>query len=172
MNVRTSANYKLRSNNDMDVNAGGHVWTTSGGSNETKAGGSLIETAPVIHMNGPTAATAAISPEATPAEPPEHPEEARISAKGTIPLVLKTHKLPDLATPNADSTTDISLIMRRMPTPEPYPHHENLDPKKVKPKETNRDVDGRYREESESMRPEPEYWKKYTTPTDTFAKSG
>lgn len=167
VDINTDSTWKHTSSGDIDIKAGGHIFNTSGGSNETKAGGNIIETAPSgIHMNGPTAGTAPTAAIAV------LPEEARISAKGTIPLVLKTHKLPDLETPNAESTTDISLIMRRMPSPEPYPHHENLDPEKFKPKETDRDVDGRYREESESMRPEPEYWKTYTTVTDTFSKTG
>lgn len=166
VDINTDSTWKQTSAGDIDIKSGGHIFNTSAGTNETNSGQAIIETAPVIHMNGPTAGTAPTAAIAV------LPEEARTSAKGTIPLVLKTHKLPDLATPNADSTTDISLIMRRMATPEPYPHHENLDPKKVKPKETDRDVDGRYRQESESMRPEPEYWKKYTTSTDTFSKSG
>jgi hypothetical protein len=166
VDINTNSTWKQTSNGDIDIKSGGHIFNTSSGTNETRAGGNIIETAPNIHMNGPSAGTAPTAKIAV------LPEEARTSAKGTIPLVLKTHKLPDLATPNAESTEDKSLIMRRMTTPEPYPHHENLDPKKVKPKETDRDVDGRYREESESMRPEPEYWKTYTTPTDTFAKTG
>jgi hypothetical protein len=167
VDINTNSTWKQTSEGDIDIKSGGHIFNTSAGSNETKAGGNIIETAPQVHMNGPAAGTAPTAAIA------QLPEEARKSAKGTIPLPLKTHKLPEVDEHGAEGgTSDVSLIMRRMPTAEPYPHHENLDPLKVKPKETARDVDGRYKEESESMRPEPEYWKKYSTNTDTFAKVG
>jgi hypothetical protein len=170
VDIKTAGHLFQQSSGDFEVKAGGHIYNTSGGTNETSAGGNILETAPQIHMNGPGAASAA---GASTAQIAVLPEEARVSAKGSIPLALKTHKLPEVDEHGADSgTSDVSLIMRRMPTAEPYPHHENLDPLKVKSKETDRDVDGRYKEESESMRPEPEYWKKYSTSTDTFAKIG
>jgi hypothetical protein len=94
------------------------------------------------------------------------PEEARTSAKSSIPLKLKTHSLPDLSAPNEDDV-DKSVIVRRMPTAEPYPFHENLDATKVKPDLTDRDVDGRYDGESTSMRTPPGDWRKYKKPSDT-----
>jgi hypothetical protein len=154
--------HKLTVKGDQDVNVGGHVFTTSGSSNETKAGGNIIETAPQIHMNGPVAATAAKA---------VLPELARVTAKSTIPLVLKTHSLPDITDPDASPET-IKLIMRRMPTHEPYPHHENLDPERFKPKETDRDVEQRYTKNTESMKPPAEKWKKYSTSVDTYEKLG
>jgi hypothetical protein len=54
-----------------------------------------------------------------------------------------------------------------MPTAEPYPFHENLDATKVKPDLTDRDVDGRYKDESTSMRTPPGDWRKYKKPSDT-----
>jgi uncharacterized protein (DUF2345 family) len=145
--VKVGANGLLTLSGNYDTNAGGHIWETSGGSNETRAGPSIIETAGVIHMNGPAAATADKVKE------------------------LKTHALPDL--PKQDgSITESVRIMRRMPTPEPYPQHENLDPEKYKPAKTNRDVDGRNTSKSSSMKEPGSYWKKYSTSTDTFAKVG
>ena len=69
------------------------------------------------------------------------------------------------------------LIVRRAPTPEPYPHHENIDPLKYKSAETDRDKEERYdppeaKSPTETMKKEGEYWKKYSTSTDTFAKVG
>ena len=65
-------------------------------------------------------------------------------------------------------------IMRRIPTHEPWPHHENLDPEKFKPAETDRDIAGRYKDIDESvtdsMNFTPDYWKEYTTSIDTFTK--
>ena len=37
-------------------------------------------------------------------------------------------------------------IMRRIPTAEPYPQHENLDPMAYYNDKTDRDIDGRYAE--------------------------
>lgn len=126
---------------DLDINAKGHIWQTSGASNETKAGGNIVETAPNIHMNGPAAQTA------------------------PIPKVLKTHSLPDELGQEL-----VQSIMRRMPTHEPWPHHENLDPINYQADQTDRDKDGRNEENSESILSSPEYFEQYTTTFDTFAK--
>jgi hypothetical protein len=77
---------------------------------------------------------------------------------------LKTHQLP------TDTDSISNLIMRRLPTHEPYPQHENLDPLLVKASKTDRDVDGRYEGQSTSLKDAASYWKKYTTSTDTFEK--
>ena len=138
------AGYKIKVTGDNNVNVSGSIKQTSGGSNETKAGGNILETAPLIHMNGPGAATA---------------ETAE------IPKILKTHILPDLPAPNEDDV-DKTVIVRRMPTAEPYPFHENLDATKVKPDLTDRDVDGRYEGESSSMRNPPSDWRAYKKPKD------
>ena len=146
----------------LETYAKGHIWETSGLSNETRAlGGNIIETAPYIHMNGPVAQIA-------------------IEARDKKPF--KLHKLPDLAKPDI-KTQPIDLptgstILRRVPTPEPYPHHENLDPKRFKPdsppgtNSTDRDCKGRNppeRETSDYKSP-ADLWKEYTTKYDTFEK--
>jgi hypothetical protein len=79
---------------------------------------------------------------------------------------LKTHVLPT----EVDGQTVDGLIMRRMPTHEPYPQHENLDPQKYKPAATNRDVDGRTSGSSTSIKAPASQWKKYSHITDTFEK--
>jgi hypothetical protein len=71
--------------------------------------------------------------------------------------------------------------MRRIPTFEPYPYHENLDPLKVKPAELDRDLDSRYEDTdgeqtseqsdfSETMIAPADYWKEYTTVEDPFIR--
>ena len=145
VNITYDKTYLHKVGSDYDFNAGGHIYMTSGASNETNAGGGIIETAPVIHMNGPVAAIASLA---------------------ELPKILKTHSLPDLPAPNEDDV-DKSVIVRRMPTAEPYPFHENLDATKVKPDLTDRDVDGRYEGESTSMRTPPGDWRKYKKPSDT-----
>ena len=142
--VDSNSTYKVGGN--YDTNAGGHIWETSGGTNETKAGGNIIETAPNIHMNGPGAATASTAEK---------------------PKVLKTHSLPD-----EEGSELTQSIMRRIPTHEPYAHHENLDPLKYKPEKTDRDIDGRNDGNSTSIQDPAKQWKEYSTKTDTFEKIG
>lgn len=145
--IMMDGNFKTYVGGDYDTSANGHIYMTSGGSNETKAGGNIIETAPQIHMNGPGAATAAQAEEAE------------------KPLKLKVHSVPD-----QEGSELFETILRRVPIKEPWPHHENLDPEKFKPDKTDRDIDGRYDDKSGSMLFTPEFFKKYTTNTDTFAK--
>lgn len=137
-------NTKEKVKGNFNLNVDGYIYQTSGGANHTKAGGNIIESAPLIHMNGPSASTA-------------------LAAE--LPKILKTHSLP---TETSGSKGD--LIMRRMPTHEPYPQHENLDPLKYKPTKTDRDIDGRYEGQSTTIKDAASYWKKYSTVTDTFEK--
>jgi len=146
VDVMHSSNYKQYTGGDYDTLVNGHIYMTSGGSNETQAGGNIIETAPQIHMNGPRAATAANAQEA------EKPQK------------LKTYSLPD-----QEGQKLVESILRRLPIKEPWPHHENLDPTEFKPDKTDRDVDGRYEDNSDFLLT-PEYFKKYTTKYDTFSK--
>ena len=167
VDIKTSGHLFQQSTGDFEVKAGGHIYNTSGGTNETNAGGNIIETAPQIHMNGPGAASAG---GASTAQIAVLPEEARTTAKATIPLNLKTHEVADMATPDAESPVSKTVIVRRMPTAEPYPLHENLDPMRFKPDKLDRDQDGRYSESTSDMAEPATVWKEYTTKTDTFAK--
>jgi len=155
---------KLTVGGDQDINVGGHVFTTSGGNNETHAGPAIIETAGVIHMNGPTAATAAKA---------EESEEARVSAKATPQLYLSENILPDLiAQDEWENLQDLIILPRRMPTYEPYPHHENLDPEKFKPDKIMRDVEYRYDPpDDKDFKSPASHWRKYTTSNDTFKRN-
>lgn len=140
---------------NLDVYSGGHIYHTSSGPNHTLAGGNIIETAPQIHMNGPGASSAASASEATSATVAE------------LPKVLKVHNLPGIASASAkDDPIDLVTILRRVPTPESYPHHENLDPVKFKPINTDRDSQGRYEGQSSDLRTPPAEWKKYKKPGD------
>ena len=56
----------------------------------------------------------------------------------------------------------ITSIMARVPTTEPYPHHENLDGTMFKPDATDR--------ESTTAVAVPDFWKKYSLTSDTFLK--
>lgn len=65
---------------------------------------------------------------------------------------------------NPQNAGSVKSIMKRVPSHEPWPHHENLDPTQFKFEKTDRDTIS-----SISV---PNSWKKYSTSTDTFAKIG
>lgn len=142
VDATVNGNVKNKIGGNFDFNIAGYNYQTSGGANHTRAS-SIVETAGRIDMNGPAAATAATA---------------------ELPKQLKTHDLP------TESGFLSNSIMRRVPTHEPYPQHENLDPLKVKPNKTDRDADGRYEGQSTSLKDPAAYWKKYSTVIDTFEK--
>ena len=73
----------------------------------------------------------------------------------TAAKVLSTFKLLDqTGKPNIES------IMLRVPTHEPWPHHENLDPVNAKIDKTDR--------EAGEAPVAPANYNKYSTTTDTF----
>jgi hypothetical protein len=165
IDIKTDGHIFQQSTGDFEVKAGGHIYNTSAASNETKAGGNILETSSAqIHMNSSGNQATAAAGSST-AQIAELPEEARVTAKASIPLNSKTHSLPG---PDGEAFTE--SIMRRVPTHEPWPHHENLDPQKFKPEQTDKDIDGRYSENSDSIAAAGEYWNTYTTSIDTFTK--
>jgi hypothetical protein len=155
---------KLKVGGSFNLSTTGNNNFTAGGSTNIKSGGSHIESAGVIHMNGPGAASAASA--AAPAE----------ATKAILPPLLKVNILP-----NEIGESTIDSILRRVPTHEPWPHHENLDPKIFKRDNLNRDIDGRFNTvdqesgkysdlETKTLEEPAKSWKKYSTTTDTFAK--
>lgn len=151
---------KMTYNGAYDHTVTGDRKITTGGTHHINSGGQHIETASQIHMNGPTAATAASASSSETAE------------SAVLPEPLTTHMLADMPTQDAQSPEGLESIMRRLPTAEPYPHHENLDPLNYKPEILDRDKDGRYSGSSTDMNEPASLWKEYTTATDTFAKVG
>lgn len=134
---------------NFDLNIGGHNFQTSGSNMEINAANTTISGGN-INFNGPTASTA---------------DSASAASEAELPKELKTHSVPD-----EEGSELTQSIMRRIPTHEPWPHHENLDPVKFKPDQTDRDIDDRNESNSSSIADPAELWKKYTTGTDTFAK--
>jgi hypothetical protein len=64
---------------------------------------------------------------------------------------------------NPDNEENVTnSIMLRVPSHEPWPHHENLDPERFTSANTDRNAS--------SSIPAPVSWKEYSTKTDTFAK--
>jgi hypothetical protein len=75
-----------------------------------------------------------------------------------VPKPLKT-----IDNPTETEGTTITSIMARIPTTEPYPHHENLDATMFKPDATDR--------EAATAIEVPPAWQVYSTTTDTFKKN-
>lgn len=143
INIKAGEEMQVETGLDHNVIVGRNGKLTVTGNMDMNATGNYKETAARIDMNGPVATKA---------------------------LRLKTHNLPDVATPGTDMTEMIS-IMRRAPTAEPYPQHENLDPTKVAKDKTNRDSEGRTgTDATTTMSFSGTKYKEYTTVTDTFAK--
>jgi len=167
IDVDAGGGCKVSAGAGIDLKAAGYLRQTSGGANETNAS-AIIETAGVIHMNGPSAATAAAAQPAS---------EAAIAIEPIPPDFLFEHELPDLAKPSAIEPVETRVsILRRMPTFEPYPQHENLDPLFYKSSETDRDAEGRYANPTDAKEKAPptasmaepaEEWKVYKKPADS-----
>jgi len=138
LDINTSGTSKLFSDGDFNLKSSGNNNFTTGGNTNINSGGNHFEEASIIHMNGPSAESAA---KATTATPPE---------------ALSTFVNP------IDTENGITSIMLRIPTHEPWPHHENLDPISFKAEKTDR--------EAGSDIEVPTSWKEYSTTTDTFAK--
>lgn len=156
INMRANQELQIETVNDMNLVVGkeGRISTKenlnikttksnyiSAGTNNEFKSIHHIETAEKIDMNGPAAKEAVL-------------------VNPLVSHILPTH----------DGKTFTS-IMRRIPTHEPYPQHENLDPSAFHHSKTNRDIDGRTGgSTSESLKSPATVWKKYSTKTDTFAK--
>jgi hypothetical protein len=170
--VIINGNIKITHNGTFDHTVIGDRKITTVGTHHINSTVQHRETAPAIHMNsgGAPAAQAAAA-----AGGPD-------AAEAGLPQRLKLHTIIDLTGQDKwESPTSTESIVRRMPTPEPYPHHENLDPLNYKPGKLDRDKDGRYEstdgEElndqsdfTKDMKEPPGAWRTYSTITDTFAK--
>lgn len=168
--VIINGSIKITHNGSFDHTVTGDRKITTGGTHHINSSGQHIETASQIHMNGPTAATAAAAAGGADA------------AEAGLPKRLKLHTIVDLTSQDKwQSLTSTESIVRRMPTPEPYPHHENLDPLNYKPGKLDRDIEGRYEStDGEELEDQSDFtadmnepagaWRTYSTSTDTFAK--
>jgi hypothetical protein len=170
--VIINGNIKITHNGTFDHTVTGDRKVTTGGTHHINTTGQHRETASQVHMNSSSA------PAAVAAAASGGPD----AAEAGLPQRLKLHTIVDLTGQDKwESLTSTESIMRRIPTPEPYPHHENLDPLNYKPGKLDRDKDGRYEstdgEElndqsdfTSDMKEPPGAWRKYSTKTDTFAK--
>jgi len=175
---------KLTTGGGLDINTTGDNKFTASTNTQVKSGNSNIIDAPqLLYSPDSTGGTSNASVAAIAAAASGGPDASAAEEAG-LPQRLKLHTIVDL--PGQDKWQDLTStesIVRRMPTPEPYPHHENLDPIKFKPAETDRDKDGRYEStDGEELNEQSDFtsdmnepassWREYSTATDTFRKEG
>lgn len=109
MNIASVSNINLGTNAQINLSATGNI----------------LATGAVIHLNGPAAGTPSVAENAS------------------MPPPLTIFNLPNRSTKTgwANSTfykaPDIKSIMQRVPTHEPWPQHENINPNAVSPEATD-----------------------------------
>ena len=138
-NVTTGKQTSMTIGAGFDLKTAGGNKLTSGGNMDISASNTTISGGN-INFNGPAAATASSATAAVP------------------PVPLET-----IDNPTEIEGTTITSIMARVPTTEPYPHHENLDGTMFKPDATDR--------EAATAIEVPPAWQVYSTSTDTFKKN-
>jgi hypothetical protein len=188
LDINTTGSTKITSSSGLDINTTGANKFTASGNTEVKSGSNNILDAPQFlyspgsgsgEGNAGSAATAATAAPATGGP------DAVCADEAGLPQRLKLHTIVDLTSQDQwKSLISTESIVRRMPTPEPYPHHENLDPLNYKPDKLDRDKDGIRYESTDGeelsaqsdftndMKTPPDAWRKYSTSTDTFSKVG
>jgi muramidase (phage lysozyme) len=113
----------LHVNTDANLHASGKntYLSASEGAVNIKASANIEQQGVKINMN---------SGDVTPAT-------ASTDAEDATPVVpLNTHAVPKV-TPGTTVASDVSSIVKRMPSHEPWPHHENLNPMAFKPIQTD-----------------------------------
>ena len=126
-------NNKITTVGNLNVATVGTNLLTSNGRTDVSAG-AFVVTAGRVFMNSKTKAEAAVA---------------------ATPLTL--HQLP-----GETGEAAFNSIMKRVPTHEPWPHHENLNPTAFTLEKTDRNS-------TESIAI-PDAWQKYTTNIDTFRR--
>jgi predicted chitinase len=131
---QAGSNISLTAGTDFKSSAGGNIsqtagadWKVTGATTNIKSG-HHIETAGTIDMNGPAAAVA-------------DPADAADAA--VIPDKLEKYSLPNRDKANGwedgkfYKASNIDSIMMRVPTHEPWDHHENINGEKFLPANTD-----------------------------------
>jgi uncharacterized protein (DUF2345 family) len=115
----------------MNLKSGGNMLQSSGAIFNVGSVGLYIATAKDIHLNGPAAASA---------------KSATAADSADIPSALPRFKLPNRQK-NAGwdngrfyRTDDLTSIMKRVPTHEPWDQHENINRSQFEPTLTDTDV--------------------------------
>ena len=135
INQVAAADFKISAAASIDQTSGSD-WKISAGGTSNISSSHHLETAGKIDMNGPAAAAATAADNATLAEFAEHAD--------SLPL----YSLPNTQSANGWASgqfykaEDIVSIMKRVPTHEPWQHHENISPDQFSSSSTDIGVAG------------------------------
>lgn len=140
--------------------SGADMFQTAKGNFNVKASGNYIEEANRIDMNGPAAAEAASSTPATAAESADIP--------ANLPRFNLPNRKKDVGWDDGKfyKAEDIISIMKRVPTHEPWDHHENINRSQFSPTETDTTAERKIPEDKKA-KPAP----KSTPSSDAAAPS-
>ena len=137
--ITVEATLDINVTDTTQLTSGGDLNINTGGNNSIKGSNTAIDGGNINFNSGNASGT----PEADVATAPD--------------------PLPTIDNPTEVEGETITSIMARIPTMEPYPHHENLDGTMFKPDATDR--------EAATAIDIPDVWKSYSTNTDTFKKN-
>lgn len=121
LNILANSNIKAQAGATVNVSSEGNLRLSSGSSINFGAAGNIISTGAEIHQNGPAAEAA---------EAPDLPEK--------LPLFSLPNRSSDAGWANGKfyKASNIDSIMQRVPTHEPWDHHETSS-QKFSPESTN-----------------------------------
>jgi len=115
----------------MNLKSGGNMLQSTGATFNVGAVGLYLATASDIHLNGPAASSA---------------KSATAADSATIPSALPRYYLPNRQKDSGwddgkfYKATDLNSIMKRVPTHEPWDHHENVNRSLFEPTLTDTDA--------------------------------
>lgn len=131
--------YSINAENDIRFTSGDSIHLSSEDSIKIGtagllglgANGQILASGSAIHLNGPAAPAPEVSPNA--ATPPD------------LPKYKLPNRKPDSGWANGNfyKAEDISSIMQRVPTHEPWDQHENVNPTKYAPSATDQSLQSR-----------------------------
>ncbi len=129
--VLTGGFITVSANGSLDLAAEGNMRHSTGKDFHVGAAGNYYESATQIHMNGPAAESAGTADPAT--APPD------------LPLYTLPNRKKSEGWENGKfyKAPDISSIMQRVPTHEPWDQHENINPQRFAPEATDNTLKSR-----------------------------
>lgn len=154
ISIHSKNDINFRAERDINIEAGRNL--NLKGLAKLHAEGNQIETVATNDTKITSGATSHINSKVTHLETAGKIYMNSSTQAAQAAKVLTTNELPN------ELGESIQSIMMRVPTHEPWPHHEHLDPQSFLPAKTDRDAGGSI--------PTPTAWKKYSLLTDTFDK--
>ena len=152
ISIHTKTDLNIRADRDVNIEAGRNM--NLKGLAKFHAEGNQVETVATTDTKITSGQTSHINSGTTHLETAGKIYMNSSSAKAELAKVLTMNNLP------TELGETIESIMMRVPTHEPYPHHENLDPTSFLPTKTDRDAGGDIAQ--------PTAYNKYSLSTDTF----